>query len=164
MKQIVTIAMLFTVLLVTMSAHTERTHDASEGYNAPALTVSSNDTTMSLADLKGQYVMLTFWDSTDPASRIAVNRYSAIARTKANSRTLSLLAINFDRSERLFREIVRHDNLEDAFNVNVAAGETRQKLAADWDLKSGLKSFLIDPQGKIIAVNPSREQIIDIIG
>lgn len=164
MKKIVTIAMLFTVLMVTMSAHTERTHEAAEGYNAPAMTITTNDTTVSLTDMKGHYVMLTFWDSTDPKSRIAANTYTSLARRGASNERLKVLSVNFDRSERLYREIVRHDGLEDALNVNIAPGQARETLAAAWNLKSGMKSYLIDPQGKIVAVNPTKDQVKKIIG
>ena len=79
MKKTMTVIALFAVLLITVSAHSGRVYDAAEGYKAPAFTLSKSDSTVSLADLKGRYVLLTFWASSDAASRVSSGNYNSFA-------------------------------------------------------------------------------------
>ena len=60
------------MLLVFSSAYNEKAIDSRVGYLAPNFTVSNADTTVSLQDLKGNYVLLTFWSSADAQSRISI--------------------------------------------------------------------------------------------
>ena len=56
---------LFAVLLVSMSAHTERVYEAADGFKAPDITIENSHSSVSLSDLKGKYVLVSFWASSN---------------------------------------------------------------------------------------------------
>lgn len=88
-----TIVALFAVLLITVSAYSGRVYEAADGYKAPALTLSNSDTTLSLADLKGRYVVLAFWASNDAASRVEAGELDAFAMN-ADEEQFCLVSVN----------------------------------------------------------------------
>ena len=71
---------------------------------------------------------------------------------------LSLISVNLDPSEALFREIIRRDGLSESSQWHVE-GPQAGRISDAYNLRHGLSSFLIDPEGRIIAVNPDREQL-----
>lgn len=152
---------IFAVLLVSMSAHTERVYEAADGLNAPDLTVDNSHSALSLSDLKGKYVLVTFWASSNAQSRISAARYDDFSKSLDEER-FCLLSVNFDRSERLFREIVRRDNLS-AKSQFYVSGSNAETIFENYHLGNGFQSFLINPQGKIVATNPSNDTLKKIV-
>lgn len=154
------VIVLFAVLVISVSAYSERVFEAAEGYNAPSMTIENSDTTLSLADMKGRYVIVTFWSSADADSRLRAYRYDEAAKLLPQER-FCLLSVNFDRSERLFREIVRRDGLsaETQFHIE---GNRANQLINDYHLESGMQSFLIDPSGRIVAKNPTEQTLTQL--
>ncbi|WP_289738578.1 thioredoxin family protein [Paramuribaculum intestinale] len=157
MKKTMKVIVLFAVLVISVSAYSERVFEAAEGYNAPSMTIENSDTTLSLADMKGRYVIVTFWSSADADSRLRAYRYDEAAKLLPQER-FCLLSVNFDRSERLFREIVRRDNLSAENHIHVD-GSQANRIIHDYRLTEGFKSLLIDPKGRIVATNPSIETL-----
>lgn len=163
MKKPMSFIVLFVVLLLSVSAHTERVYEAAEGFKAPEFMIETGDTTLTLADHRGRYVLLNFWSSADAESRLATRRYDdMLGDSSATDQRLCLLSINFDRSERLFREIMRRDNLESKAHFHVSSADAG-KLAEIYHLSHGYRSYLIDREGRIISVNPSGATIRKII-
>ena len=152
---------IFAVILVSMSAHTERVYEAADGFNAPDLTVDNSHSALSLSDLKGKYVLVTFWASSNAQSRISAARYDDFSKSLDEER-FCLLSVNFDRSERLFREIVRRDNLS-AKSQFYVSGSNAETIFENYHLGNGFQSFLINPQGKIVATNPSNDTLKKIV-
>lgn len=152
---------IFAVLLVSMSAHTERVYEAADGFNAPDLTVDNSHSALSLSDLKGKYVLVAFWASSNAQSRISAARYDDFSKSLDEER-FCLLSVNFDRSERLFREIVRRDNLS-AKSQFYVSGSNAETIFENYHLGNGFQSFLINPQGKIVATNPSNDTLKKIV-
>ena len=107
--------------------------------------------------MKGRYVIVTFWSSADADSRLRADRYDEAAKLLPQER-FCLLSVNFDRSERLFREIVRRDNLSAENHIHVD-GSQANRIIHDYRLTEGFKSLLIDPKGRIVAMNPSIETL-----
>ncbi|MBQ9077412.1 MAG: hypothetical protein IJY31_06170 [Muribaculaceae bacterium] len=163
MKKTMSIIVIFVVFLISVSAHTGKIIDASEGYTAPAFTIDNGDIAVSLAGMKGKYVLLTLWASSDASSRIACNEYTAYARSIENEgKQFCHLSVNFDRSEKLFRELVKKDGL-DAKTQFYAQDEAVLMFKQNYHLEEGFQSFLIDPHGKVIAKNPSAESLTQIL-
>lgn len=123
---------------------------------APDFSVARNDTTVSLHDLRGKYVLLDFWSSADANSRLKSNEYNTLPITDTGR--LRRLSVNFDRSEELFNEIVNRDHLHP--DEQYFAGQSDlDKLIQDYGVTQGYNSYLIDPQGKIIAINPDNNYL-----
>ncbi|MBD5323312.1 MAG: redoxin domain-containing protein [Bacteroides sp.] len=161
MKKTISVIVLFAVLVISVSAYSGRVYEAAEGYKAPLFKVEKSDTLVSLADLRGRYVLVNFWASTDAQSRLRANDYDALGDYYPGERFCHL-SVNFDRSERLFREIVRRDNLSAKSQFHVSDGEAA-RLSGAYHLSEGLNSFLIDPEGKIIEVNPDVRYLKSIL-
>ena len=158
MKKTITIIVFVAVLLTSVSAYTGKVVDASEGYTAPALTITKNNETITLDMLKGKFVLITFWESTDGISRVACNEYTAFIKNASTEEQVCHLSINFDKSKNLFNETVRHDNLcaKSQFNVQ---GDEAENIKENFNLDDGYNTLLIDPTGRIIATNPSIETL-----
>ncbi len=148
------IIVVFAVFLISVSAHTSKVINPSEGFIAPFFSIERSDTLLSLDKLKGKYVLLTFWASNDANSRIKCQEYTSFARDLNSKYQICQLSINFDRSEGLFKEIVKLDNL-DAETQFYAQGDKALQLIRGYQLEDGYHSFLIDQQGKIVKKNPS---------
>lgn len=162
MKKTMMFIVVFAVLIIFVSAYTNKVVDAKEGYIAPALTINYDETTVNLNELKGKYVLLSFWASIDAKSRVACNEYTTFEKNVQNKERFCLLSVNFDRNERLFREIVRRDNLNAKTQFNVQ-GDDAKEIKGTYHLNDGYKTFLIDPIGRIIATNPSTTKLNEIL-
>lgn len=162
MKKTMVIIALFVVLIFTVSSRTDRDVRASSGFEAPELRLTSlaDSSVIELGNYKGRYVLVNFWAASDAESRIAAHGYDRLgaAATTAMAERLCLLQVNLDRSERLFREIVRRDRLNEAQQFSVSAGDN-SAVKHKYNLDSGMQSYLIAPDGKILAVNPSEEEV-----
>lgn len=145
---------------------------ASSGYNgafstldpkgiAPMMMLMNDSVTVSLGDLRGHHVLLSFWSSTDARSRVDCNRYSAWM--KANPSTeLRHISVNFDHDKDLFYEIVKRDGLDRNAQFNVQ-GDQASQIVNDYHLDSGSGTLLIGPDGLIVAKNPSESELTAII-
>lgn len=157
------IIVLFIVFLINVSAHTGKVIDAVEGYTAPFFQLEQDDSTLSVAAMRGKYVLLTFWASSDAPSRIACNNYTDFVKSIGDEgKHFSHFAVNFDRSERLFRELVRKDGLDSKAQF-YAQGEKADRVIKDYHLEKGFQTFLIDPQGRVIARNPETKHLTQIL-
>ena len=161
MKKIMTIIAIFAVFLVSVAAYSDKAVDASQGYTAPIFTIGQGENIMSLDQMKGKYVLLTFWASSDAKSRIACRQYSSFTRENQPENEFCHISVNFDRSETLFKEIVKRDRLH-AETQYFAQGDKASRLMADYQLENGFSTYLIDPQGRIVARNPSIQHLNEI--
>ena len=148
----VTIAAIF---FLFTSARYEAPAGDRAGGRAPGFTLIEGDSELSLQDFRGEHVLLTFWSSTDPESRIANLRYDRIARASGAVRHV---AINYDPSEAVFGEVVRADALERSSQRRDDGG-SRSRIFRAYKLDKGFRTVLIDPDGVVIAVNPTPDQI-----
>ena len=162
MKKTLKFIVIFAVLLISVSAYSGKTIDASNGYFAPSLTLQNEQESLSLEGLKGKYVLLSFWSSTDALSRVACNEYTAFERESNAEEQFCLLSVNFDQNSGLFHEIVRRDNLNTKSQFNVQGDEAR-KIKEQFHLEDGYNSLLIDPTGRVISTNPSTSTLKRIL-
>lgn len=152
-KEILFIACLAT-LLVSLSAFTFRTSAPQRGYLAPEFNLTRGNEQFSSTDLRGQYTLLTFWSSADARSRVACNQYA----TASQELGLQFVGVNFDRNRDIFAEVVSHDNI-DLKTQFFPQGESLRQLVDNYRLEDGLNTFLINPDGRIVATNPVPGQL-----
>lgn len=163
MKKTVSIIALFALFIISVSANADRVVQAAEGCIAPAIEI--NDTTSgatTLADLKGKWTLINFWDSCDPVSRIAASDYDDLAATMTSGSDFTLLSVNLDSNKEIYREVSRRDNLSEGTQINVNLSES-PRLAADYYLDRSRNAYLVDPRGVIVAVNPTPAYIRRLI-
>ena len=154
MKKALTYIGLFAVLTILIASYSERVVKADEGYTAPELEMLANDSmNISLDNLRGKYVLVNFWDSSNAVSRIAAGEYDRFLHAN-HGNSFSLLSVNTDKNPDLFRDIVKKDKLDTSTQFHITDAKAKN-LSENYRLDSGFSSYLIDPQGKIVAVNPS---------
>lgn len=162
MKKITLIFAIFAVLLSMVSAGTNEEYNAELGMKAPYFEVKAgNGEVTSLYDMKGRFVIVNFWASADAMSRIAANQYDSFVKSVSEEQ-VGLLSVNIDRNQSLFEEVMRRDGLR-AESQYYVQPENTSELIRKYDMGSGLQSFLIDPQGAIVAINPSPETLASIL-
>lgn len=127
------------------------------GDKAPLIAAVEADSAVKAAMAADDYVLVNFWNSTDGESRQTANIYRAWKRRFPHAH-LKIIGINFDKSPALFREIVRLDSLEIASQYHTS-GDTAQAIVNAYGLSAGYGSVLIDPDGRIIATNPSDKDL-----
>lgn len=151
------IATLAVVVLFT-SASSNNEKSGVVGTAAGDFTVSNDDGQVSLRQLRGKYVLLTLWSSTDVVSRldnIRCDRYAA------SSHSVERLSVNFDRSKALFNELVAADSL-DVSTQYYCEREERSVFEQKWGTNQ-YNTYLISPSGAVVAVNPTNQEISRLV-
>lgn len=126
-----------------------------------AVTSPTADRELTMADLRGKYVLVNFWDSSNAMSRIAAGEYDRFFRTH-RQRNLQLVSVNTDENRRLFDEIVRTDGLDALTQYHIADVRARG-ITPDYHPEDGYSSYLINPSGHVVAVNPTLTTIENIL-
>lgn len=151
-------------LLLASSAGTERYFKTAEGLKAPFFGMLASDgNTVSTSDFAGRFVIVNFWASNDAGSRMAAKLYDGYVESVGEER-VTLLSVNFDNNRELVNEIVRRDNLEAKSQFNVQSKSSIEAILEKFDMHDGLKSFLLNPEGRIVAINPSVATIASVVG
>lgn len=162
MKKTIVILSLFIGLLITSSGFNKTSLNTSIGKELPAIADDEISKALEQCEHDGKYVLINFWSTADGGSRQSVNDYTAWLNTHGNGK-IDLLSVNFDKSEKLFKEIVRRDGLNDEMQFNVS-GNLAQQIKDEFHLDNGYGSLLIDPKGQIIYHNPTAEDLNRIAG
>lgn len=159
MKKLKTLIGGFVILLLSASAFPVRNSDAAIGSEAPALVVANSTQRLSLDSLKGRWVILSFWSAADGKSRLAQNNAASLVRNLKRSvhsaKQVELVSVNFDRSERLMNEILTIDNLDPSTTYRLSGPEEASAVRKAFRMKEGLRTFLLNPEGAIVAADPS---------
>lgn len=153
MKKNLLIIALFIGVLVCAVGYSDSQYRTSIGRKAPSLRISDSGNDIILNDLRGSYVLLNFWKSTDAPSRESANDYTAWLR-RHPEKNIKYISVNLDESPELFREIVKLDSLIPSTQYHVDGRDARA-VSDSYGLNNGLGSLLIGPDGRIIAHNPS---------
>ena len=156
----------FFALMLASSAFTQRITAPAVGYYVPNLSVGNTDSTetTSLAAFRGRYLLLSFWDSNRADSRLAVNQYQQwidSEKSETRGKKIELVAVHVDSNKRMFEEIVKRDHLDRTQQFHIGA-EQASFVIEDFQLGAQTKSFLIDPDGRIVAINPTTDQLNQI--
>ena len=143
------------VLLIVLSANYPASTGFSIGDEAPNFSVSNNnDKEVEMQKLHGEYVLLSFWSSTDPQSRIANKAYNDFVVEEDSK--IEYVAVNLDPSSNVFKEIVKLDQLDADKQFHI---ERNSSLMEAYGLRGGCVSLLIDPKGEIVAQNPTLDEV-----
>ena len=149
---------IFVVLLIcSLTAFVEKdkpTRGLSEGDVAPDFKIESTSEeqpAFKLANMKGRYVLLSFWASYDAQSRMQNVSLSNVLRS---SRNVEMVSVSFDEYQSIFKETVRKDQIVTPTCFVEAEGED-SGLFKKYRLNRGFTNYLLDGNGVIIAKNIS---------
>ena len=100
MRKTFSFIVILVVLLSFSSAYNAQEINGKVNSFAPNITVSDNDSTFTLSKERGKYVVLNFWSSDNPESRI--RNISAYNATEKTNNEIVFVAVNYDRSKACF--------------------------------------------------------------
>lgn len=150
---------IFVVLLISsLTAFVEKdkpTGGLSVGDVAPDFAIESTSEeqqAIDLADLKGRYVLLSFWASYDAPSRMQnISLSNALRKTTHN---VEMVSVSFDEYRSVFKETIRKDQIVTPTCFVETKGEN-SGLFRKYRLNKGFTNYLLDGNGVIIAKNIS---------
>ena len=112
------------------------------GDKAPTFTICGEKQLIDLKDLRGKYVLLSFWASYDALSRMQ-NATLNHAVAQADN-------VSFDEYKSIFNETIKKDQISTS-NCFVELAGVSSDLYQTYRLKRGFKNFLLDENGVIVA-------------
>ena len=154
---------IFVVLLISsLTSFVEKdkpTGGLNVGDVAPDFTIESTSDVQhnfDLTDLKGKYVLLSFWASYDAQSRMQNASLSNALRS--TSQDVEMVSVSFDEYQSVFQETIRKDQIVTPTCFVETEGED-SGLFKKYRLNRGFTNYLLDGNGVIIAKNISAAEL-----
>lgn len=128
------------------------------GDTAPEISLKDpNGRTLKLSSLRGRYVLIDFWASwCGPCRRENPNVVKAYKKysqaTFKTGKGFEVFSVSLDNNASKWQAAIKKDNLSWKYHVSDLKG-WNSSAASKYRVSSIPQSFLIDPQGKIIAKN-----------
>ncbi|MBR6433885.1 MAG: redoxin domain-containing protein [Bacteroides sp.] len=119
--------------------------------------MSAGQSQIGLSDLKGKYVLLSFWASYDAQSRMQNVSLSNALRS-ASRNDVEMVSVSFDEYRSIFEETIRKDQIATPTCFVETKGES-SGLFRKYRLSRGFTSYLLDDNGVIIAKNISASEL-----
>ena len=152
------------VALVTMSFGTKEarpTVGTNPGDLAPRIESLGNESNFSFQNHSGRYTLLNFWAAYDAESRARnVQLWNEINKLSLDK--VAMYSVSFDEKESIFTETVKADRLSNTKQFHEELGK-KSELYGKFNLKKGLKNYLIDDKGVIIAENVTSDKLTEIL-
>ena len=103
-----------------------------------------------LSDMKGKYVLLSFWASYDA--------HSWMQNASLSNENVEMVSVSFDEYQSIFKETVRKDQIVTPTCFVETKGES-SGLFKKYRLGRGFTNYLLDENGVIIAKNISAAEL-----
>ena len=111
-----------------------------------------------LSDMKGKYVLLSFWASYDAHSRMQNASLSNVLRSASRNENVEMVSVSFEEYQSIFKETVRKDQIVTPTCFVETKGES-SGLFKKYRLGRGFTNYLLDENGVIIAKNISAAEL-----
>ena len=111
-----------------------------------------------LSDMKGKYVLLSFWASYDAHSRMQNASLSNVLRSASRNENVEMVSVSFDEYQSIFKETVRKDQIVTPTCFVETKGESSGSFKK-YRLGRGFTNYLLDDNGVIIAKNISAAEL-----
>ena len=125
------------------------------GDKAPTFTICGEKQLIDLKDLRGKYVLLSFWASYDALSRM---QNATLNHAVAQADNVEMVSVSFDEYQSVFQETIRKDQIVTPTCFAETKGEN-SGLFKKYRLNRGFTNYLLDGNGVIIAKNISAAEL-----
>ena len=125
------------------------------GDKAPTFTICGEKQLIDLKDLRGKYVLLSFWASYDALSRM---QNATLNHAVAQADNVEMVSVSFDEYQSVFQETIRKDQIVTPTCFVETKGEY-SGLFKKYRLGRGFTNYLLDDNGVIIAKNISAAEL-----
>lgn len=125
------------------------------GDRAPEFTICGEKQLVDLKDLRGKYVLLSFWASYDAPSRLQNATLNHAAKKAGN---VEMVSVSFDDYKSIFTESIKKDQISTT-NCFVEVKGENSEIYKSYRLNRGFKNYLLDENGVIIAKNINAKQL-----
>jgi peroxiredoxin len=151
MKKIV---LLFSLIISISTA----TAQMKIGDSLPDFELKNNkESTINLVSLKGKTVLIDFWASWCSPCRLA-NKKLAPLYNEYKDENFEIVGISLDRDKTKWINAIQKDKL--AYDQLIDAKGFDAKSALLFGVEELPNSYLFDASGKLVAINPTEEQIL----
>ena len=129
------------------------------GDKAPEFKICGEKQLVNLKDLRGKYVLLSFWASYDADSRMKnVTLNHVVGKTD----NVEMVSVSFDDYKSIFNETIKKDRITTS-NCFVELSGNRSDIYKTYSLHKGFKNYLLDENGVIIAKDIEASELLSYI-
>ncbi len=129
------------------------------GDKAPEFKICGEKQLVNLKDLRGKYVLLSFWASYDADSRMKnVTLNHVVGKTD----NVEMVSVSFDDYKSIFNETIKKDRITTS-NCFVELSGNRSDIYKTYRLHKGFKNYLLDENGVIIAKDIEASELLSYI-
>lgn len=137
-----------------------------EGVNpgdlAPRIKLEENESTIHFQNQNGRYTLINFWAAYDAESRARnVKLWNEVNKLNASTEKVAMYSISLDEKTSVFEETVKMDKLEGTAQLHERQGN-QSEVFKKYKLDKGLKNFLVNDEGVIIAANITPERLEEL--
>lgn len=128
------------------------------GSKAPEISLPSESGEITkLSSLQGKVVLLDFWASWCRPCRMTNKQVQPIYK-KYKDKGFEIFSVSVDASKPAWLSAVRQDNITWTHVIDTRAANGNN-LTNVWNIRYIPSTFLIDKQGKIVAVAPEKDEL-----
>jgi peroxiredoxin len=131
------------------------TEGLTKGDRAPEFKICSERQLVDLKDLRGKYVLISFWASYDAPSRM---QNATLSHVASKNDKVEMVSVSFDDYKSIFNETIKKDKITTP-NCFVETEGEQSELYQTYRLHKGFKNYLLDENGIIIAKDINAKQL-----
>lgn len=146
------------IAMTMMAVYTSLKAQPPVGSKAPEISLpAENGEITKLSSLHGKVVLLDFWASWCRPCRMTNRQVQPIYK-KYKDKGFEIFSVSVDASKPAWLSAVKQDNINWIHVIDTRAA-TGNQLTNVWNIRYIPSTFLIDKEGKIVAIGPEKDEL-----